>query len=500
MVPAWIALLEALPLTANGKVDRKALPAPEEEDGPTALYVGPRNAIEQAMCEVWQETLKVEQVGIRDNFFSLGGDSILSIRVVGTLKNRGILVEIKDIFQHQTIEQLALQAQRATELPETGKLESFALLMEEERAWAVEQDYEDAYPMSALQAGMVFHTQLEQFSGVYHDIVAVHVKCPWDRGCFEQALAACIEEQPILRTGFRLEGERPLQVVHRWIELPLEVEDLREQTAQEQERYLAEWRERHKRRVFDWERGRLWQINIFLRTEESFEFVISFHHAVLDGWSRAALTTDLYNRYERLLSGRELEPAPVDWTYRDFIAQEQKALGNEEAKRYFAAMLEDAPTEQLPRLKPLGKALGGQSGLHDVLIIDGFTTLSSRLIGLAKDLGAPLQAVLQAAHFKVLSAVSGQRRVVSCVTHNGRPEAEGAERSLGLFLNSLPQCLDLPRGSWRNLIETVANKIVDSMKYRHYPLATIRKDLDWMFSEALFSYTHFHVYKDLTRS
>src|SRR6185436_13749181 len=113
MAPARIVLLEALPLTANGKVDRKALPAPEGEDGTAALYVGPRNTIEQAMCEIWQEVLDRYPVGVQDNFFSLGGDSILSIRVVAMLKGRGILVEIKDIFQHQTIEQLSLQSLRA---------------------------------------------------------------------------------------------------------------------------------------------------------------------------------------------------------------------------------------------------------------------------------------------------------------------------------------------------------------------------------------------------
>jgi aryl carrier-like protein len=116
MAPARIVLLEALPLTANGKVDRKALPAPEEEDAATALYVGPRNAIEQAMCEVWQEALDRYPVGVQDNFFSLGGDSILSIRVVGMLKGRGIKVEIKDIFQHQTIERLAEHAHNQAEL------------------------------------------------------------------------------------------------------------------------------------------------------------------------------------------------------------------------------------------------------------------------------------------------------------------------------------------------------------------------------------------------
>ena len=84
--------------------------------GERSEYDAYKNTIEQAMCEVWQEVLDRDQVGVRDNFFSLGGDSILSIRVVGMLKGRGILVEIKDIFQHQTIEQLALQARRATEL------------------------------------------------------------------------------------------------------------------------------------------------------------------------------------------------------------------------------------------------------------------------------------------------------------------------------------------------------------------------------------------------
>ncbi len=97
--------------------------------------------------------------------------------------------------------------------------------------------------------------------------------------------------------------ERPLQVVYRSIETPLEVRDLRGLSQEEQERYLESWTEERKRHVFDWERGPLFQINIFLRADDSIQFVLSFHHAVLDGWSRAVLTTQLYNRYERLLAG-----------------------------------------------------------------------------------------------------------------------------------------------------------------------------------------------------
>jgi aryl carrier-like protein len=110
MVPSAFVLLEQLPLTANGKVDRKALPAAAGPDIQTTVYVAPRNSIEQALCDVWQAVLKRDQIGVQDNFFSLGGDSILSIRVVSMLKTRGIVLGINDIFQYQTIEDLAIEA------------------------------------------------------------------------------------------------------------------------------------------------------------------------------------------------------------------------------------------------------------------------------------------------------------------------------------------------------------------------------------------------------
>jgi amino acid adenylation domain-containing protein len=349
--------------------------------------------------------------------------------------------------------------------------------------------------MSALQSGMVFHTQLEGFTGVYHDIMSEHVKCLWDEERFAQALASCVEGHPVLRTGFLLNGERPLQVVHRRIELPLEVADLRGLSAEEQEVYLSEWTERRKRHVFDWERGPLFHIDIFLRTDDSFQFVISFHHSVLDGWSRAVFTTQLYNRYERLLSGGLLEAAEVDWTYRDFVAQEQRAVEDPVAKQYFTRMLEDAPAQQLPRLKG-GAAAERSQGL---LQVEDFTPLSRRLVELARRLGVPMQAVLLAAHFKVLAAMSGQRRAVTCVTHNGRPETSGGERSLGLYLNSLPQSLRLKEGSWRELIAQVNGLATASMEYRGYPLSRIQQEMNWPFSEVLFNYTHFHVFNDLAR-
>ena len=343
------------------------------------------------------------------------------IRVVSLLKARGLKLSIRDLFEHQSIAELSSHVQ--ADETAVKQLAPFELLTEAERERLdqEDQDYVDAYPLSALQAGMVFHTQLEQFSGIYHDIMAQHVKCRWDQPRFEQALSTCIDEHPILRSSFSLQGERPLQRVHARRALPLWIEDLRALNNEEQEQQLAQWMESRKRHVFDWERGPLFAIHIFRRTDESFQFIVSFHHAVLDGWSRAVLTTDLYNRYERLLADQPLDAVAVNWTYRDFIAQEQAVLADPAARAHFQTMLEEAPSMQLPRLVipplPEGAPTQGQ------WVLEPFTALSGRLIELARHLGVPVQSVLLAVHFKVLSVLSGQSAALSCVTHNGRPES-----------------------------------------------------------------------------
>src|SRR5258708_5910827 len=359
-------------------------------------------------------------------------------------------------------------------------------------SYTADRNIEDAYPLCALKGGMVFHTQLEKFSRIYHDIDSQYVRCPWDRQCFERALSSCIQEHPILRTGFFLDGDRPLQVVYESCTLPLFVEDLQALSGEEQELYIREWMEQRKRHEFDWERGPLFAIHIMRRGPDSFQFIISYHHAVVDGWSGASLTTTLYNRYRRLLEGAELEPFVVNWAYRDFISLEQQVLSDEQAKVYFGQMLESAPTKQLPRLK--GEASGHLQRQH---VVNPFTELSQKLVLLAQQLGVPVQAVLLSVHFKVLSVLSGHRWALSCVTHNGRPEQEGAEQALGLFLNSLPLALEVGDTTWRELVAQVAALGTASLPYRRYPLVRIQQQTGLTLSEVTFNYTHLHAYNEI---
>lgn len=491
MVPAIFVVIDSWPLTPNGKIEKKALPDPDMHVL-QSHYVAPRNAREQLLCDIWQNTLGLELVGIEDNFFNIGGDSIVSIQIVAALNKQGFLLTVKQLFEAQTIAALA-GLLSSIDPGQSKTVMPFEQINAEERS-RYGDDIVDAYPLSNLQAGMVFHTQMSGFNGIYHDIMAEHIKCPWHQEHFITALAACVIRHPILRSGFDLAGQRPLQHVFKFLRTPLLVENISDQNEEQQGEYLAAWRKYRQHHVFNWFKGPLFQVNIFLRSKDSFEFAISFHHSILDGWSRAALTTSLYNDYEVLLGGGQIEQPSPEWIYRDFIALEQISLQDEQVSEYFELMLANAPVTQVP-LKTNADVHGER--IQKTLAVDELDALSSGLLGSAKKLGVPIQTVLLAVHFKVLSFISGESQAMSCVTHNGRPETEGADAGLGLFLNSLPMSIEVEDVSWAELIRLVAKISMDNLEHRRYPLAEIQKMLDREFGEVTFNYTHFHVYEDM---
>ncbi|HVR99984.1 MAG TPA: amino acid adenylation domain-containing protein, partial [Thermoanaerobaculia bacterium] len=151
MVPAAFVALEALPLTPNGKVDRKALPTPGLDRAESG-YVAPRTEEEEVLAAVWSQVLGLDRVGVEDNFFALGGDSILSLRVVALAGERGLAIALPDLFQHQTLAELA--AAIRTTPSEAVRSKPFSLISAEDRA-KLPEDVEDAYPLATLQAGML---------------------------------------------------------------------------------------------------------------------------------------------------------------------------------------------------------------------------------------------------------------------------------------------------------------------------------------------------------
>jgi aryl carrier-like protein len=251
-VPSAIVVLDALPLTPHGKLDRRALPPPDVAGTAADGYTPPRTAAERIFADVWAEVLGVERVGIHDNFFELGGDSIRSIKVLAVARRRGIDVSLQDLFQHQTIAGIAPAQSAAAGVAEA---QAFALLTEGERRSVIEShpDAVDAYPLTRLQQGMLFQRAFRQGTAAYHNVSSFHLRVPFDEPALRRAVEGLVARHPALRSSLHPSGfDRPVQVVHQAVPVPFELHDLRGLNAEAQRVAVDASFAAERVRRFDW--------------------------------------------------------------------------------------------------------------------------------------------------------------------------------------------------------------------------------------------------------
>ncbi|MEW5860344.1 MAG: amino acid adenylation domain-containing protein [Cyanobacteriota bacterium] len=537
LIPSAFVTLESLPLTPNGKVDRQGLPSPGvSRPNLDDAFVAPRTPAEQVLAEVWREVLNLEQVGIHDNFFALGGDSIRSIQVRSLVQNRGLNFSLQQLFQYQTISELAPHLE-ASEVEKTAPVAPFSLISEADRQ-KLPNGIEDAYPLTKLQAGMLFHSEYSPETAVYHDIASFQVQATFDLEALETAIHHLISRHAVLRTCFDLTTfKEPLQLVHqtnipgdcksrlykqsppartiepaqaglacveansirpsdktRMLPVPLQIEDWRHLSDTEQADALTNWFEIEKSQNFDWTRPPLLKFQVHRRSEATFQLTLSFHHAILDGWSVASLLSELFQQYSALLEGEEtlaVLPSPVS-NFRDFVSSERQAIASDEHRRYWSEKLQDSTVTKLPRRfdkKPKTQ----QAGVEEVPINP---EVSSGLKQLAESAQVPLKSVLLAAHLRVLKLLSSESEILTGLVSNGRLEESGGEKVLGLFLNTLPFCLQLPGGTWIDLVKQTFEAERELLSFRRYPLAELQRVLNrQLLFETAFNFTHFHVYQ-----
>ena len=502
MIPAAFVVLDEMPLTSNGKVDRRALPVPEKtRSADDESYVAPRTETEEALAAIWSNVLNIERVGVHDNFFALGGDSILSVRVLGMAKERGIDFSLQQLFQSQTIAALAAQL-HVSEMHDASEQHAgpFSLITEADRV-KLPNDIEDAYPLAMLQAGMLFHIAYSPGEMIYHNVYSYHLRARLEIEAFREAVRRVVARHPMLRTSFDLTTySEPLQLVHNTAVIPVELDDLRDVTPEEQERVLDEFIESEKRRQFDYSKPPLLRFHVHRRTEESFNFTLTEFHPILDGWSLHSLLAEIFTSYFASLDGEPVStlPPPAS-TYREFVRRERLALASEEYKLYWDRKLRDIKPGELPRWPSVSPRADSNRILKLNYSLSGET--SRGLKNVARSLGLPLKSVLLAAHLKVLSVVCGQSDVVTGLVSTGRPEETDGDKTIGLFFNTVPFQAKISGGSWRELIQATFKAELELLPYRRYPIAALQKQ--WgrkPLFDTVFNYLHFHVLDDLAKS
>jgi amino acid adenylation domain-containing protein len=502
MVPASFVSIDALPLTTNGKLDQSSLPAPEfSRDRLKEEYQAPRNLIEEVLAGIWSQALGVDQVGVDDNFFALGGDSMRSIQVTGQVKERGWNISPQDLFRYQTVGEMAAYLQNGRSgVSLWRRTQPFELVSEEDRR-RLPAEIEDAYPLGQVQAGMLYHTGLTPDAPVYHNVCSYRIRARLDPDALRKSVQRVIERHPLLRTSFDLTSySEPLQLVHKTARMEVPVVDLRHLSNDEQERVLAEFVRVEWKRLFDLKTPPLLRTHIHLRSDQTFQVTITDSHALIDGWSLTSTFAEIFSLHFALLDTGILPnepPPPV--SYRDFIAMEREALASEDCRRYWLSKVEGCAPLRLPRLAPAGRRPGrDRVRVHPVSIS---VETGEKLRRLARSLAVPLKSVLLAAHLRVLSLITGRTEFLAGVGANGRPEELGGEQVRGLFLNVLPFRFRLPHGDWKDLVLKTIETEMEMLPYRRYPLSALQRRFGSQpLLETDFEYLHFHSVEKLLRN
>ncbi|MGK5728605.1 amino acid adenylation domain-containing protein [Streptomyces sp. URMC 124] len=513
MVPSAFVPMPALPMTPNGKLDRAALPRPEVRlAAATTGGRAPADGVESSLAEIWAEALGVPAVGLDDNFFALGGDSMRAIPMVARAKEAGLPVTVVALFAHPTVGALAEYC-RAQEQSSAAPVEEAASEAADERFLAAAPEgVEAAYPASALQQGIIFHSKLSNDPTLYHDLESVRVRGPLDLGALRRALDAVAGRHEILRTSFDLGTHRQVvQYVHAEAEIPLTVvtpaEGLDPDAA-----LRAWWREQWRNR-FDLTLAPLLRVHVLQHGEEDFHLAVSTHHSILDGWSFALLMTELITGYDREMTGRtayadDERPLP----YREFVALEAREATSDAARAYWSQVLDGATATRLPA--PSAQAVpaaqpapaagpaaaagaaavtAGSGDLGPDVTVVFAPELVQRVTERAAALGTPVKSLFLAAHLRALGRVAGTEDVVTGLVSGGRPEAASAESTLGLFLNSVPLRVGLAGKDSAELVRAAFAAEQDMLPHRRYPLARISRDNKGAPFEVLFNFTVFGV-------
>lgn len=477
MIPAYFVKMNSLPLTSAGKINRKEIVFPEAlTTGLQSVHTAPRNRTESELVEIWREVLRKDIVGIDDNFFSLGGDSIKSIRIIVAVEKRvGAQTTIGDVFTHQTIRQFGefVDSKRAGSDLYEDQSKGLRIIEDLQRSILNDEadlnklpiGYEDLYPIGPIEAGMIYSSLLRPEEPVYYEQVIYNYQISHIRR-FLKTFELLIRKHDIYRTRFYINRFRePLKVVMKDIDAPIFIEDISMLTEAEQIKRINAYAhdDLDKRLTFDGDI--LWKIKLFkLDNGGSYTVVQSMHHAISDGWSNSIFMrefSDLLN--DKNLLAIESLPS-LKHSYKDYCAIVLGRQASESARNYWKRKLFNYTRNRLPfnfsgRRKQSLNQLGRVN-----------RTLSRELLASLEQIEfnnqVSFQSICLSAYVYWMHLICAENDVVVGIVSHDRPAIEDGDKILGTFLNTIPFRIDLAEVTdGLSLIRTVNNSMIEIKRH-----------------------------------
>jgi amino acid adenylation domain-containing protein len=469
MVPQAFVMLEELPMTANGKVDRRALPAAKEaESGNGAEVIAPRTETEAAVAEMWREVLRLERVSVDDNFFEVGGHSLLATRVMSQVRKRlGVEVELRIFFEDATVEGLAnqidlakksapvLNAQSIKPVPRTGNP-----------------------PLSFAQKRLWFLNQLEPDNTAYNMPAALRLTGNLNIDALEKSLTEIVRRHEVMRTIFVIEDDEPKQIILPPQPIRISLIDLSCLSTHDREGEAMRLAKAEAQQPFELGVGPLVRLTLLRLEAEEHMLLLTVHHIVFDGWSTGVLISELTALYRAYESGHDSPLAELPVQYADYAVWQREWFQGEESEQllsYWKRQLADATEAlNLPSDKPR-PAVRSTDGARQSFHVSPEVVLKLKMLGQKE--GATLFMVLLAAFQVLLSRYTAQTDVMVGVAVSNRNRAE-IEGLIGFFVNMLVMRGDLSGDpNFREYLGRVREVALESYAHQDVPFETLVESL-----------------------
>jgi amino acid adenylation domain-containing protein len=464
MVPSSITFLDKLPLTTNGKLDRRKLPTPEWERPPDLTFIPPRTATERMIAEIWGDVLGAEQIGAQDNFFDLGGHSLLAARVIARVRqSANAEVSVRTLFEHPTVaafaEHVAVSVREHA--PVNGAVDdriggSSAL----------------EYPLSFQQQQLLFFDQLSPDSVVYNSALAIRIEGKLDRDVLRGALTAVFRRQEALRTVLVWDDVSARQIVLEDWELPFEDVSATQigQDGSELRRAIVD----RARRPFELAREGPLRTTLFCLDEATHVILFQPHHVAFDARAVEVLYAEVGETYAAALQQRPAELPELPKQYRDFALLQRKRLQGEKLDReldFWRAKLAGAPTVLDLRTDYARPAMQSFDGAVLVHQLSG--ELADRVRETCRLENVTPYMLLLAAFATLLYRRTGQDDILfgGPMANRDQPEFQDL---IGFFANTIVVRVRLGGNpTFSELLASVRDSVLESYEHQEVPFELV---------------------------
>ncbi len=487
MVPAAYVRLPSIPLTSNGKLDRKALPAPEADAYAVRGYEAPQGEIEIALAAIWSDVLKLDRVGRCDNFFELGGHSLLAVILIERMRRKGLQVDVRALFAASTLAELAATVEAKANIiaipPNripaectalTPEMLPLATLTQDEIDQVVESvpggvaNVQDIYSLAPLQEGILFHHLMSGEGDPYLLATLLSFDTRERLDSYLKATQSVINRNDILRTAVMWEGlSQPVQVVQHRAVLQVQQVELDPADGPASEQLYARFDPRRCR--IDLRQAPLLRAFIaFDKGENRWLMMQLLHHLLADHTTMEVMQEEIQ---AHLLGRAEQLPSPLP--FRNLVAQARLGVSKEEHEAFFRKMLADVAEPTTPF--GLSDVQGDGTGIEEARVALE-TRLAERVRERARKLGISAASLCHLAWARVLAKVSGREDVVFGTVLFGRMQGgAGSDRVMGLFTNTLPVRIRIGEEGVESCVRQTHALLAGLMRHEHALLALAQR-------------------------